>query len=617
MASDNNKIKHLAAEAPEGPTSEIEILSVDLMPTEEELEMDANTFSLDEDGSDSSNVATLQSDLRSKDERISSLQFDIEQLRARWTGLEKEINAREELTEILQTDLKAAHKALAAKDKQLARNERDLSALTAKLDAAMSAREAADQRLTEVERNFDELSKNSAEESEQIVNLTKELEAAAALQPAGDRYEQEIAESRLAIAELNSYIDGRRDDWERQTVELESLTAGLTEKNRRIGEQVEQLAATESKLNSVDAERIRVSDRLKDKQAQLKATKKDVRGYQKELDDYRDGEQAANKKLIVEQEGTVAGNRRHIGILESQNRKTEQYADELRAKLSIAMEESNSHANRRDLVEQALLVAKKDIQGLENQLEIEQGRAAELQQTNDRMQQEFDEEIGKLRLELGEAQETIVGHETVTEQLTSDLIENQSFKNALENQLGSANETHEAQLEALQKRSLQLESQLEEDERKIGNKDNAISALLNELANKSRTIESIDEIENVIHEIDDRMSERIDDRVILDRDRPTRLLVGRVDGQELRFPLFKDRLTIGRTVQNDIQLRAQFISRRHAVMLADEDGTKIVDWGSKNGVYVNNAKISEQVLTSGDKVTIGTADFIYEELPRR
>ena len=138
-----------------------------------------------------------------------------------------------------------------------------------------------------------------------------------------------------------------------------------------------------------------------------------------------------------------------------------------------------------------------------------------------------------------------------------------------------------------------------------------------ELAKKSQEIESIGEIEDVIHEIDGRMSERIDERPAAERDRVTRLLIGRIENQELRFPLFKDRLTIGRTKENDIQLKAQYISRRHALITTEGDAARVVDWGSKNGVYVNSKRVSEHFLENGDIVTIGIAEFRYEELPKR
>ena len=93
--------------------------------------------------------------------------------------------------------------------------------------------------------------------------------------------------------------------------------------------------------------------------------------------------------------------------------------------------------------------------------------------------------------------------------------------------------------------------------------------------------------------------------------------MGRIDGQKLRFPLFRNRLTIARTGHNDIQLKAPFVSRRHAVIITDDNGTKIVDWGSKNGVFVNHGRIKEQMLRNGDIVSIGTADFKFEERRKR
>jgi len=110
------------------------------------------------------------------------------------------------------------------------------------------------------------------------------------------------------------------------------------------------------------------------------------------------------------------------------------------------------------------------------------------------------------------------------------------------------------------------------------------------------------------------MTERLRERD--DRDRVSRLLVGIADGKEVRFPLFKDRLTIGRTSDNDIQLKAPYISRRHAVVVSDPEAARIVDWGSKNGVYVNSSRVTEHFLESGDVVTIGTSEFRYEERPK-
>lgn len=141
--------------------------------------------------------------------------------------------------------------------------------------------------------------------------------------------------------------------------------------------------------------------------------------------------------------------------------------------------------------------------------------------------------------------------------------------------------------------------------------------MLSELAKKTEKIGSIEQIENVIQDMDERMSNRISERKTPEKDRITRVLIGSIEGQELRFPLFKDRLTIGRAEQNDIQLKAQYISRRHAVLVTEGEVTRVVNWGSKNGVFVNGQPITEHFLKNGDIVGIGTAKFRYEERPKR
>ena len=52
-------------------------------------------------------------------------------------------------------------------------------------------------------------------------------------------------------------------------------------------------------------------------------------------------------------------------------------------------------------------------------------------------------------------------------------------------------------------------------------------------------------------------------------------------------------------------------------MQADGDATRVIDWGSKNGVFVDGERVTEHFLRNGDTVTIGTAEFRYEERPKR
>ena len=48
------------------------------------------------------------------------------------------------------------------------------------------------------------------------------------------------------------------------------------------------------------------------------------------------------------------------------------------------------------------------------------------------------------------------------------------------------------------------------------------------------------------------------------------------------------------------------------------DETAAAVWvPNRNGVFINEKRVAEQVLKNGDIVTIGTTDFRYEERPKR
>lgn len=237
-----------------------------------------------------------------------------------------------------------------------------------------------------------------------------------------------------------------------------------------------------------------------------------------------------------------------------------------------------------------------------------------------RTRSQHEEELRILRFELTEAAETVAQQELIKEQLESDLVDTRGFKSQLEHML-TASEQHS------QVRIAQLETELEQIsktnadfEAELAAKNEAIAELLEEISGKVRQDDSLRELEAAIEELDVRMSEHrpeVPQPVAADKHRMSRVLIGKIGDQELRFPLFKKRLTIGRTQQNDIQLQAPHISRRHAVVTTEGEVTRVVDWGSKNGVYVNSQRVTEHFLASGDIVTIGDARFRYEERPKR
>ncbi|HOZ07965.1 MAG TPA: FHA domain-containing protein, partial [candidate division Zixibacteria bacterium] len=73
----------------------------------------------------------------------------------------------------------------------------------------------------------------------------------------------------------------------------------------------------------------------------------------------------------------------------------------------------------------------------------------------------------------------------------------------------------------------------------------------------------------------------------------------------------KKRLSIGRTNENDIVLENRGVSRRHAMIEFNDNAAVVIDNESLNGTFVNNRRISEEVLRDSDVITIGKYNLVY------
>lgn len=302
--------------------------------------------------------------------------------------------------------------------------------------------------------------------------------------------------------------------------------------------------------------------------------------------------------------------------------RTEEYADLLRRKLQdLLARNDDTEKERRRLAAALQRNAERELQQQAQIGDLEKANAA-LEARLVALEEQHAQEIRTLRFELGEAQETAAQTEVLNSQLASDLVDTRGFKEELERMLCDSDEQSRTRIEELEKEVEKISREARDLEEKLEARSNAINVLLSELARKSEQMESGGELNDVISDIDGSSSEQFEDaddtpRAPRSQDRVTRVLVGRIGDKLLRFPLFKDRLTIGRTLDNDIQLNAPFISRRHAVVTTNGDKTRVIDWGSKNGVQVNSRKVTEHFLRNGDVVTIGNAHFRYEERRKR
>jgi len=92
----------------------------------------------------------------------------------------------------------------------------------------------------------------------------------------------------------------------------------------------------------------------------------------------------------------------------------------------------------------------------------------------------------------------------------------------------------------------------------------------------------------------------------------TRLVSYRENEIDLVFPLDRPRITIGRDLDNMIQLPDEKVSKHHAVICRTKDGWAIEDSQSRNGVFVNGTRAVRAELKDKDRVKIGPHEFFFE-----
>jgi methyl-accepting chemotaxis protein len=412
------------------------------------------------------------------------------------------------------------------------------------------------------------------------------------------KLQYDIEQLRAKWLGLETEITAREELTDRLNAELETARNALARKDKL-------LKTRDQKIKSLKLE-IRERDELhrattKDLREEVQAARQAVREIPAPLPDIA---------------GAVGGDPDRLA-------RTEAYADLLRRKMQDILALHENIEKDRDWLEEACNSTNQRIYDLSLSLEEVNTARAGLEEQLASINEAHAEEIRMLRFELGEAQDTVVQTEELNTQLASDVINMREFKEELERMLCENDKQSQQRIDELERELERTGRQARELEEKVEARSDAINVLLAELARKSEQMESIGDIGDVISDIDVRISGRFDepqDGTALSQrreDRVTRVLVGKIGDKLLRFPLFKDRLTIGRAADNDIQLNATYISRRHAVVQTDGETTRIIDWGSKNGVYVNSARVTEHFLKNGDIVSIGRAHFRYDERPKR
>ena len=96
---------------------------------------------------------------------------------------------------------------------------------------------------------------------------------------------------------------------------------------------------------------------------------------------------------------------------------------------------------------------------------------------------------------------------------------------------------------------------------------------------------------------------------------PGQYIAYRSDGEPLAYALTREWTRIGRSLAADIRFDDPTVSRRHALIVRQPDGLRVLDDRSLNGVFVNGERVEWSTLADGDEVVIGRHHMHFIDVP--
>ena len=98
-------------------------------------------------------------------------------------------------------------------------------------------------------------------------------------------------------------------------------------------------------------------------------------------------------------------------------------------------------------------------------------------------------------------------------------------------------------------------------------------------------------------------------------DDPGQYIAYRSDDDVVAYALSREWTRIGRSLAADIRFDDPTVSRRHALIVRQPDGLRVLDDRSLNGVFVNGERVEWSTLADGDEVVIGRHHLHFIDVP--
>jgi pSer/pThr/pTyr-binding forkhead associated (FHA) protein len=94
-------------------------------------------------------------------------------------------------------------------------------------------------------------------------------------------------------------------------------------------------------------------------------------------------------------------------------------------------------------------------------------------------------------------------------------------------------------------------------------------------------------------------------------DAPGKYLAYDEDGRKVVVAISREWTRIGRSLAADVRFDDATVSRRHALVVNQADGVRVIDDRSLNGIFVNGARVEWSPLTDGDEITVGRHTLFF------
>ncbi len=96
---------------------------------------------------------------------------------------------------------------------------------------------------------------------------------------------------------------------------------------------------------------------------------------------------------------------------------------------------------------------------------------------------------------------------------------------------------------------------------------------------------------------------------------PGQYVTYRSGNDVVAYALTREWTRIGRSLAADIRFDDPTVSRRHALIVRQPDGLRVLDDRSLNGVFVNGERVEWSTLADGDEVVIGRHHLHFIDVP--